>query len=426
MKAQFFGYYRLSDEEFKILWNSCSFVIDANILCNLYRLPEEVRNELIKVLSKVKGRLWMPHQAALEFQRNRPQIIHEQKKTFVQVREVFNKSIEIFNKLDSLQLKKRHSLIKPDSFQKRFDELIRSFANELEEIQKKQADVNDYDIIREKIDELLEGKIGSPPSDQKEVDEIYSEGEVRYQNQIPPGYIDTTDKKEGSYDYEYGGIKYKRLYGDLLIWKQILNEAKAKNLKHIILLTDDIKQDWWWIVGGKTLGPRPELNSEINRVAGVELFHMYTLERFLEFSATYLDVKVSETSINIAKDIVEFQYAREKRKKAFPKIKPYHIIEFLMYDLAADLVNSDDEVTSKIAQTNAFGYGLDDYEILNANFNEDGGIEFEAEISLSGDTDSERPFCGDEIIVHLKCVAEKSKNKWHVESYEILSCEINF
>jgi hypothetical protein len=426
MKKQFFGYYRLSDEEFKILWNSCTFVIDASILCNLYRLPEEVRNEIIKVLFKVKDRLWMPHQAALEFQRNRPEIIHEQKKTFDQVRKVFNESKETFNKLDSLQLKKRHSLIKPDSFQKGFDGLIRSFEDELEEIQKKQADVNDYDIIREKIDKLLEGKIGSPPSDQKAVDEIYSEGEVRYQNKIPPGYIDKTNKKGGSYDYEYGGIKYKRLYGDLLIWKQILNEAKAKNLKHIILLTDDRKEDWWWIVGGKTLGPRPELYSEINRVAGVELLHIYTLERFLEFSITYLDVKVSETLINIAKDIVEFQYARQKRKKVIPKKKPYHIIESLMYDLAADLVDSDDEVTSTIAQTNAFGYGLDDYEILNASFNEDGGIEFEAEINLSGDTDSESPFCGDEITVHLKGVAEKSKNKWYVESYEILSCEVNF
>ena len=78
MKNIFPGYYRPTIKEFSNLWNSCLFVLDANVLLNLYRYSQETSDELIQILKQVSGRLWVPHQAAFEYQKNRLQIIASQ------------------------------------------------------------------------------------------------------------------------------------------------------------------------------------------------------------------------------------------------------------------------------------------------------------------------------------------------------------
>jgi len=70
MKKTFPGYYCLTEEEFSVLWNTCLFVLDANVLLNLYSYSQETSNELIGILKQISDRLWIPHQAALEYQKN--------------------------------------------------------------------------------------------------------------------------------------------------------------------------------------------------------------------------------------------------------------------------------------------------------------------------------------------------------------------
>ena len=77
MKELFPGYYRPSEDEFSDLWKNCVFILDTNVLLNLYRYSEESRNDFIKVLHKIETRLWIPHQVALEFQENRTKVIEE-------------------------------------------------------------------------------------------------------------------------------------------------------------------------------------------------------------------------------------------------------------------------------------------------------------------------------------------------------------
>ncbi len=46
------------------------------------------------------------------------------------------------------------------------------------------------DSLKEKLELLFENKVGNPPQDQKELDELYKIAESRYKNKIPPGYLD--------------------------------------------------------------------------------------------------------------------------------------------------------------------------------------------------------------------------------------------
>ena len=67
MKKTFPGFYNLSDKEIAEICDNCIFVIDANILLNLYRYPDDLSKKIIDSLRCISDRLWIPHQAALEY-----------------------------------------------------------------------------------------------------------------------------------------------------------------------------------------------------------------------------------------------------------------------------------------------------------------------------------------------------------------------
>ena len=57
------------------------------------------------------------------------------------------------------------------------------------------------------------------------------EGQIRYDNLIPPGFRDSAKVGEAK-------------YGDLFVWKDIIAIAKEKNT-NIIFVCNDTKEDWW-------------------------------------------------------------------------------------------------------------------------------------------------------------------------------------
>ena len=77
MKDQFKEFYTYSESEEKNIREDCIFVFDTNIILWLYRIPEDSRKELIKILKKLqkKNQIWSPHQIIYEFHKNRRNII---------------------------------------------------------------------------------------------------------------------------------------------------------------------------------------------------------------------------------------------------------------------------------------------------------------------------------------------------------------
>lgn len=206
----------------------------------------------------------------------------------------------------NFQLSKRHSSINPAKLVEGYEQLTKEFLNNLDKLQKKQQDLTDSDPLREKVENLFDGRVGSPPANQEIIDKINEEGEKRFAHKIPPGFEDGGKGKEEADEFLWGGILYKRKYGDLIIWKQILAYAKSSSIKSLVFVTDDNKEDWWQIIdsdGPKTIGPRPELADEILIEAGVETFYMYNPGGFLKYSKELLHTKVSEDTIKEVRDI---------------------------------------------------------------------------------------------------------------------------
>jgi hypothetical protein len=306
MKNSFISYYRPDKEQLSKLWTNCIFIFDANVLLNMYRYSSLTRQDLNKIFSKISDRIWLPHQVALEYQENRLDVIAEQVRKFSDVKKILAETIKYLKaELDKLQLRKRHSSIDPDKLIKKIEPIFKEYENELEKLEKEQPDVFDNDKIRDKFDSFFSGNIGVRPSSQEMLDEIYKEGKTRYEYLRPPGYMDT-DKGENV--YHCNGLVIKRKFGDLILWNQIINEAKEKKYKYIIFITDDDKEDWWWKVeskGKKIIGPRQELVDEIMSKTDVISFYMYNSERFIEYAQEFFKVSINSESIKQVRNIAK-------------------------------------------------------------------------------------------------------------------------
>ena len=293
--------------DYKLVWEKSIFVFDTNVLLNLYRYQVGTRDQLLDVLDKLSDRIWIPHHVGLEFQRNRMKVLADQSKRFSEVRTAVDAARRTLRSdLEKLQLDRRHSLINPTPLTDGFDRLTENFLEDLARIQKAQQKLTDSDPLKDKIETLFEGRIGEEPQTQEYMENLYKEAEIRFENKIPPGYMDKDKDIIGFDSYIHNGILYKRKFGDYLIWKQILEYTKKKKIKKLVFVTDDSKEDWWWRIesdGLKTLGPGPELVEEARRLGKVDSFHMYKPEGFLTYSKDFLEADVSSETLEEVRDV---------------------------------------------------------------------------------------------------------------------------
>lgn len=159
-----------------------------------------------------------------------------------------------------------------------------SITKSLEKQSESHPDHYKNDSILDSITELFEGHVGNDFSEE-ELKELYDEGKRRYENQIPPGYCDEKNKKNNG---------NRSLYGDLIVWKQIIRHCSEQK-RDVIFVTDDHKQDWWDKVDGKHT-PRKELIKEFISNTKQNIL-IYDSSRFLEHANKNKDLKISHKTI---------------------------------------------------------------------------------------------------------------------------------
>lgn len=306
MRALFKSFYQPSAKEFADLWENALICLDANVLLNLYRFPSEARDEFLDFLDKLGGRVWVPYHAALEFHRNRPKVIADQRKKFGEVRTIVNTSLnKMRSDISALKLNERHSSIKADEFIDSNIALSATFIQQIDALESDHVDITGPDPILDKIEAIFTGRVGPAPSSE-DLESIQKWANERFEAKIPPGYLDAKKDASDGASFSFGGCQYQSKYGDAIIWWQILSHCRSEGVESLIFVTDDVKEDWWNVVtsgGQKVLGPRPELADELSREAGVETFYMYRTSRFLIQAKSALPVNVSQETISRVEDI---------------------------------------------------------------------------------------------------------------------------
>lgn len=283
MKKDFMWYFRPDIEETKQLWKDGLLTLDANVLLDLYRYHENTRNSILRSIESFKGRLWLSHQTAEEFFRNRAKVIVGSSAGYKQAADEISKLKKAH--ASSIEQLQNNRIIATEIVKKLSTSLATAVSLADQEIETAKNAFPNYFEEDPILDQLLgyfEGAVGESFNE----DELKSErveGERRKKLQIPPGYMD--DGKDG-----------ERPYGDYYMWRQLLNHAKSQS-KPMILVTSERKEDWWERPSGKTIGPRQELLKEAHEFAGQKIL-IYQTDRFLQFAAELIGDKVDENAVD--------------------------------------------------------------------------------------------------------------------------------
>jgi hypothetical protein len=179
---------------------------------------------------------------------------------------------------------------------------IKKAKKSLEKDKKNHPDLTINDPLRDKISDLFDGKVGNQ-FNEKQLLDVYNKARQRFEVLKPPGF---KDKK---------GKDFPEMYGDVVIWFQIIEFAK-KEKKPLIFITDDRKEDWWQREGGQTICPRPELTHEIWSAAEVP-FYMYHSDQFIKFASEFLNIGDQQSAVKEVQEIRRIDETQEIIRESY-------------------------------------------------------------------------------------------------------------
>ncbi|MRX73643.1 hypothetical protein GJU40_15985 [Bacillus lacus] len=251
-------------------------VYDTNIYLNLYEYSPEVTNFFVGLTDKIIDNLILPDTVKREFDRNHSICLNRQRKKFENVITLLNKPL---NQMKD-KINKQFSILKGykfpniDRLQEQVEENIHQVEGAFEDYASELDVLNEFNnrfLDEDKIKKLVDS-LASKNNLLKafSLDEIYllcAEGEKRYSKSTPPGYKDGKDKS---------GVQ---AYGDLLIWKEVMNYCRDLNL-NLIFVTDDVKEDWYELNNSERVGFRQELISEFNMQTSQQVIGVTSNELF--------------------------------------------------------------------------------------------------------------------------------------------------
>ena len=290
MRNLFRGYYKPTPEELAQIWQQCIFSFDANVLLHIYSYTPETRERFFEILTGLNERIWIPHQVAYEYQKNRLYVISDQTKAYADIESILNKN---FYNLRTELFKdyKRHPFLNTQEILEHLENSIEEIRAKIKLAQSNHPNHLEKDDLREILTDLLEGKVGKPYCED-ELENIYQKAEKRFSYKRPPGYKDA--KKP-----------VPKNYGDVVLWFQLIDYARVQQ-KPIIFVTDDDKEDWWLKYDGETVEPRPDLIQEIVSEVGVEdfKFYMYHSDQFIDYAEKFLNLSVKPEAVKEAREIM--------------------------------------------------------------------------------------------------------------------------
>ena len=255
---------------------------DANVLLNLYRYSEETRTGLVDVFKTFADRTHIPHQAALEYARNRANTIIDQvllcEKAHNAFQNVHNEFIIPKNTQPFLSKKSTNALEKIKAELAASTKALEAMISE--------------DPYADLLMSLFDEKISAAP-DENTLQNLHEQAEARYDKKIPPGYAEKKNKE------------LPQAYGDYIVWYQLIGISR-ENDKDLIFVTDDSKEDWKLTHGGRTIGFRPELREEFYRETGHRIC-LFTSEGFLIATKEAGSAQVADSVIQ---EIAEYRITR--------------------------------------------------------------------------------------------------------------------
>lgn len=279
--------------------------LDANVLLNFYRYSPKAREALVEVLTAAGDRVWVSHQAAKEFWRNRCGAIDQRNEATEQIGSALDKSERAL--VDAIDSWAKQTAVAEEVKLQARKVLLEGLeqAREVVDLETKGAGAVSYSPTSDSVLDTLRGLLSThvgPPLEEKDYAKALAEGQRRAEARIPPGFRDAGKTESGAPD----GAS-----GDYLVWLQSIKEALVRDLP-LVIVTGDEKEDWWWRHRSSLMGPRGELVAEFGQRSQRRLYMLRPLQ--LIENAGALNVSVSpEAATDVAraeKETLRTQWSR--------------------------------------------------------------------------------------------------------------------
>ncbi len=328
MREYFPEYYRPSAEELAALWETATIAFDANVLLNLYRYGDGTRDDLFRIIDRLGDRAWLPHQAAREYHENRVEVILEQAAAYdVATKKVEAVDLELTNALGELRKRyPHHARIDVADLAKIAGDAVRDLRDADAAAQAAHPSYLEDDAILGRLTAIFAERVG-PPYDDERLRAIHDEARGRWARQEPPGFRDA-------------GKPDDRRYGDVVLWYQLLDRARATKTP-VIFVTEDAKDDWWYRPRGQTYGPARGLLREM-RMIGVA-FHMYAQDRFIEYAKQHLGVDIQNASIAEVRALQRLEAERQRIAPHTGEPAPSEEVDLAELEAARQRVATEDD-----------------------------------------------------------------------------------
>lgn len=310
--------YLLTKDKESYLVKNATIVFDTSSIGQLYEMTEKYKQQLVDIIEHFKDRMWLPAQVKSEYLKNRTRFLFNP--INAQYKLPAFMSQDIISGIESFIVKhKANPYFHPYLDNGELDELIsekekmkeayeyikdivkKQYNKRKEELHKVEND-QQKDIVFKTFSSIKEGKAFSF----KELLDIVKEGEFRYRHSIPPGYMDSDNKTK----------KGVHIFGDLVIWKEILSYSK-KQKKSILFVCDDVKEDWYESndKNNEELKPRKELLQEFKEFSQQDVW-IVPLSKFIKLLETYFKDETRLSLYNSLEAVLEALDKVEKRKKS--------------------------------------------------------------------------------------------------------------
>jgi hypothetical protein len=281
----FEAYQTPTEADYRRLLTDGIVVPDTNVFLNLYRYNIQTRSDLFAVLMALGDRLWIPHQVAVEFWRNREAELQDPRDISITVRDLASqrdKSISIFRTwANRVDLREERTAQLVGVLTQAFATIITAVTELADNDALDFSRNTNKDAVLLALEPIMRGRIGSA-LDKHEYAEAIVEAKRRADSKIPPGFKDS-------------GKGPLLSAGDYLVWLQIIRHAKIEQ-RDVLFVTGDTKEDWWRKVRGELRGPLPELVEELKDQASVRLFMLRPKSLLLQ-ARQALRIKVHDESV---------------------------------------------------------------------------------------------------------------------------------
>lgn len=303
----FDSHYRPDDERARSAITTGLIVLDTNVLLHILRYSPTARDELLGVIETLADRCFIPHQVAIEFNRNRVKVVAER---IEELGTITTNISEVQKSINSILKNLRDRRTLPESNLATIEESAQTFSKNLQSTAFEIT--NQYDLDPDKmvgsrdewtvrLERALAGRVALAPEPEV-LDADNDESSRRRQEKLAPGFKDQAG-------------------GDYLWWAETLRSPLLPGRALAVVSDDAAKGDWRFETRGIPTGPHPILRQDVLAAGGTDLI-LLTTSDLLRIIAKIGTSQVSASTIQ------ESQTATEEARKEWT-LETY--ISLLMY-----------------------------------------------------------------------------------------------